>query len=149
MTYHQLIKGRYSQCGYIYHITFCTYQRQPFFLNYHAARQLILEMKKMNDQHQLTSLAFVVMPDHVHWLFQLGDKLSLSDCVKQVKGRSAHIINCLLNRKGIFWQTGFHDHALRQDEDLRTTAQYIVNNPIKDGITDSLANYPLWDAVWL
>jgi len=47
------------------------------------------------------------------------------------------------------WMSGFHEQALRKEEDLAAVARYVVANPLRAGLVDKLANYPLWDAVWL
>lgn len=47
------------------------------------------------------------------------------------------------------WGSGFHDRALRVEEDLLGTARYIVHNPIRAGLVARSGLYPFWDAVWL
>lgn len=47
------------------------------------------------------------------------------------------------------WQKGFHDRAVRQDEDIRAIARYRVMNPVRAGIVERIWDYPLWDAVWV
>jgi REP element-mobilizing transposase RayT len=89
------------------------------------------------------------MPDHLHWLFQLGTGLSLSDVVKALKARSAHQINKVLTRQGVVWQKAFHDHAIRREEDLRHHGRYLVANPLRKRIVTEIGCYPLWDAVWI
>jgi REP element-mobilizing transposase RayT len=93
-------------------------------------------------------LAWVVMPDHLHWLVRL-ETLSLSALMRNVKGRSARRLNQHLDLTGPFWQAGFHDRALREEEDLRLMARYIVANPIRAGLVERVGDYPLWDAIWL
>jgi REP element-mobilizing transposase RayT len=94
------------------------------------------------------SLAWVVMPDHLHWLVTLQSG-SLSALMQRIKGHSAISINRALNCQGQLWQNGFHDHALRKDEDVQTVARYIVANPLRAGSVEKIGDYPLWDAIWL
>jgi REP element-mobilizing transposase RayT len=144
-----LLKGRVSLAHHAYHITACTEARQPLFRDFSCGRILVAEMRKLHDEGVLHSMAWVVMPDHLHWLFQIGDSLSLSEIVKRLKARSAIAINRQLGRQGAVWQKGFHDHALRDDEDLRAVARYIIANPLRAGLVEHVGNYPLWDAIWL
>jgi len=95
------------------------------------------------------TLAFVVMPDHFHWLFALGDGNQLAPLVKSVKSFSARRINLILGDSGRVWQPGFHDHALRRDEDVAQVARYVVANPLRAGLVERLGDYPLWDAAFL
>lgn len=59
------------------------------------------------------------------------------------------MVNKLLGRKGAVWQEGYHDHAVRSEEDLRKLARYVVANPVRAGLVERLGNYSLRDACWL
>ena len=67
----------------------------------------------------------------------------LSDAVRLMKGRSARAMGHTV------WQANYFDHAVRQDEDMRKIARYIVANPLRANLVERLGDYPLWDAVWL
>jgi len=144
-----LLKGRVSIPGHVYHITTCTEGRWPLFQDFRNGRLLVTEMRQLNDAKLVRSLAWVIMPDHLHWLFQLDEQLNLSDIVKKLKARSSRAINALNGRQGPVWQRGFHDHAIRHDEDLRAVARYIIANPLRAGLVEHIGDYPLWDAIWL
>jgi hypothetical protein len=47
------------------------------------------------------------------------------------------------------WQTGYHDHALRREEDIVQVSRYVVANPLRAGLVELLGDYPLWDAAFL
>jgi REP element-mobilizing transposase RayT len=146
---HALRKGRVSEAGRAYVLTTITHQRQPVFNDWRLARLLIVEMRRLHDAKAVESLAWVIMPDHIHWLLVLGD-LPLQVLMQQLKSRSAIAINkSHLARHKRLWQKGFHDHALRREEDLQAAARYVVANPLRAGLVRRLADYPLWDATWL
>jgi REP element-mobilizing transposase RayT len=88
------------------------------------------------------------MPDHFHWLLALGTG-SLSALMRGIKSRSARDINAFLQRTGRVWQKGYHDCALRREENLLGVSRYIVANPIRAGLVTRVHDYPLWDAIWL
>ena len=144
----ELRKGRFSQTGLFYLITTVTEQRQPVFRDLWNARLLIRELREADALGWSTTWAFVVMPDHLHWLAELGDS-ELSRLVLRVKSCSAIAVNRALGRSGRLWQKGFHDHALRREEDLQAIARYIVANPLRAGLVTSVRDYPHWDARWL
>ena len=106
-------------------------------------------MRHEHESGHVESLAFVVMPDHFHWLFSLSGSRSLSECIKNVKSYSARRVNDVLGSSGDVWQTGYYDRAIRQEEDLEGVARYIVANPLRAGIVSSVKEYALWDAKWL
>ncbi|MDO6562847.1 transposase [Amphritea sp. 1_MG-2023] len=141
-----LRKGRYSELGRIYLVTFVTFERKPIFNDYALGRQVVDVLHK--EAEFTDTLAFVVMPDHVHWLLQLESK-SLSATLKTVKSISSRKVKRIRGMSSDIWQKGFHDHAVRREEDLVNIARYIVMNPVRAGLVKSIREYPLWDAVWL
>ena len=105
-------------------------------------------MRVQEERGHALSLAFVVMPDHFHWLLQLTGSRSLSTIVNAAKSGSARRINAILDSRRQLWQKGFYDRAIRRDEDVESIARYIVTNPLRAGLVESLSEYPLWDAIW-
>ena len=142
-----LRKGRVSETGRIYLITCVTWRRKDIFSQWTCGRLLVTVL--MNEHRRARTLAYVVMPDHLHWLVQLRNNTSLDRLMCTVKGVSSHSINRELNRTGRLWQPGYHDHAVRREDDLLGTARYIVANPLRAGLVNHIGEYPLWDAEWL
>lgn len=149
MSYRDLAKGRFSSQNQIYFVTTVIEQRRKLFVELGVCRRVIFEMKKLDEEGYVDTLSWVIMPDHIHWLFQLKDNSSLSIVVKNFKGRTARKLNLLLGLKGTFWQHAYYDHALRSDEEIKKIARYIVANPLRAGLVDRIEDYPHWDAVWL
>ena len=142
--------GRFSEANRIYLVTAVTAGRVPLFKRFDAGRILVNAFRFEERRKRARTLAYVVMPDHFHWLLELGDTASLSRVVQLVKNISARKINRLLGRTGRrLWQSGFHDHAVRREEDLAALARYVVANPLRGGLVDRIGDYPLWDAVWI
>ncbi len=140
---HRLRSGRYSQAGQMYMITVVTENRQRFFDDFAAARTLVQILKGEQELGRASTLAYVVMPDHLHWLMQLGEGAALARCVRNIKALTTHRLGHTL------WQCRYHDHAVRQEEDLQGLARYIVANPIRAGLVSRAGLYPHWDAVWV
>ena len=138
-----LRKGRFSEPGRLYVVTAVTLHREPVFAHFSAARRLVKAFRTEEEMARAQTLAFVVMPDHFHWLMRLGDGASLPTVVRAVKAVTAHRLGRPV------WQHGFHDRALRRDEDLSVVARYIVANPLRAGLAKRLGDYPHWDAVWV
>lgn len=144
----QLRAGRFSEVKGIYLLTATVEKREPIFTDIQLGRLLVAELRAAHVDGLVESLAWVVMPDHLHWLLVL-QRGSLSELMRRVKGRGARQINPLIGRHGRLWQDGFHDHALRREEDVLPVARYIVANPLRAGLVQRVGDYPLWDAVWL
>jgi putative transposase len=75
--------------------------------------------------------AYVVMPNHVHALLDLGagrrarqaSPLRLGTVVGSFKSGSSR-----LARRSL-WQRGYHDHVVRDEDDLERIREYIATNP--------------------
>ena len=144
-----LRKGRFSEANRIYHVSSVTKNRARIFSSFQCGRILVGALRREEEAGRAETLTFVIMPDHFHWLMRLNDGSVLSKCVGRVKSGSARLINKQIRRSGKFWQDGFHDHAIRAEEDIVDIARYIVANPLRAGIVRSIRDYPLWDATWI
>ena len=145
----QLRKGRYSESNRIYFVTSSTYKRRVVFDDFGLGRTLVKELSVEQSRGDLLSLAFVIMPDHFHWLIQLNEGANLSQCMQRTKSRSARALNLRIGSSGRIWQDGYYDHALRRDEDVAGIARYIVANPLRARLVTTVRDYPFWDAIWV
>ncbi|HRP77018.1 MAG TPA: transposase [Rhodocyclaceae bacterium] len=144
-----LRRGRHSEPGRIYLLTTVTRARERIFADFVLARLAIAQMRQITARGYCHTLAFVLMPDHLHWLIQLSEH-DLSRVVGGFKANSARRVNRQRNTPGLpVWQHGFHDRAVRRDEDLIALARYVVANPLRAGLAARPGDYPHWDAIWL
>ncbi len=138
---------KFSQPNQAYLLTMVVRDRQPVLANLTADRSLVWALKNL--QAKTTTLSYVIMPDHFHWLMQLGEGGNLSGLVRDFKSASSRLVNRGRRENGSLWQKGYHDHALRSDEDMQAVARYIIANPLRAGLVKQIGDYPWWDAVWL
>ena len=141
--------GRASLPRHVYHVTVATRRRQRYFEPFAAACTAARSFTDAKSVGEATLLAWVLMPDHAHWLLQLGDQEPLQVVVGRMKSRSARAVNRLRGEKRPVWASACQEHAVRSDENLRAIARFIVANPLRAGLVKSVSDYPFWDAVWL
>lgn len=142
---------RHARCsvpGRLYMLTTVTHLRQPLFHNLHHARLAIHNLRHADQQQHCRSLAWVLMPDHLHWLIELKDA-TLSKLMQRFKCQSSNALRKAGVKMSPIWQAGYYDRALRRDEDILKAARYIVANPVRAGLVTKIGDYPHWDAVWL
>ncbi len=149
MSYDALRIGRFSLCHQAYCITTIIRNRYPIFTDITPTRLLVRELRRLHEHGDVISLAWVAMPDHLHWLIQLNERWPLPRVVKTLKARSALTINRHLCQHGSLWQKAYYDRAVRKDEDIRTIARYIVANPLRAGLVSNIGDYPHWDCIWM
>ncbi|MBC2653887.1 transposase [Pseudomonas sp. MSSRFD41] len=145
---HRLRTGRYSQPGHIYVLTSVTQDREPLFDNLQAGRLVVAAFKQAEQEQLASSLAFVVMPDHFHWLVELHDT-TLPVLMGITRSRICVSLNRQRRRKEAVWQRGYHDRGIRKEEDVLAIARYIVANPLRAGLVKQVGDYSLWDAIWI
>lgn len=143
-----LRRGRFSEPGRLYLLTTVIQDRAPLLEHFQSARLVVDQFRRAEHERAARSLCWVVMPDHFHWLIQLQD-VTLKTLMRRVKSQSTCRINRARGRTGKLWQQGFHDRALRHEDDVRAVARYIVMNPLRAGLVNRIGDYPHWDAVWL
>ncbi|HUR41484.1 MAG TPA: transposase [Verrucomicrobiae bacterium] len=147
--YRALRRGRLSLEGHVYHVTTTTSRRKPLFADFATARIAVRALNEPAHRGHCTLIAWVLMPDHLHVLLRLTPTAALEGTVSRLKSAIARASNRHLGRSGAFWQGGFHDHLIRDGEDLRAVARYIVMNPLRAGLVARVSGYPHWDAIWL
>ncbi len=133
--------GRWSQTGNVYAITAVTYARRRWFDDEANVDLLIEALRTVERTGRTCSLAWVIMPDHLHWLIELR-RGTLAGCMQILKSRSGRAIARQVEANAPIWQPGYYDHALRSDECLRTQAMYIAANPVRAGLATCLGEYP-------
>jgi len=84
---------------------------------------------------------FVVMPDHLHLLFTIGDGMTVEKAMQLVKGRFSFRLGKEFDFKGEVWQKGFSEEQVLGDTSFQACRAYIANNPVKAGLVDSPEKY--------
>jgi putative transposase len=144
----KLHKGRESRAFAWYAVTTVTAGRTPLFTRPDLARIVGDELAAIPERLAIIH-AWVVMPDHVHWLFELGTEKPLGALVQRFKSRCAIGINRCRGSNTHVWQAGYYDHRLREHEDFVAQARYIVANPLRRGLVERIEDYPYWWCRWV
>jgi len=74
--------------------------------------------------------AWVIMPNHLHFLIKVGDT-PLSKIVKELKRYTSREANKILQRTGAFWCADYFDTYMRDAQQESRTQHYIEKNPVK------------------
>ena len=75
--------------------------------------------------------AWVVMPNHVHFLLTRAANEELSRILHSFKSYTSHEANKMLRRSGQFWFEEYFDRYIRDAKHFAATVRYIENNPVK------------------
>ena len=143
----RLKKEIYSNQSQIFSITICTKDRRPIFGKELWAKKIIETFETKPFRKNMESYAYCLMPDHLHLLVSPKNG-NLIDFIRRWKSYTANLLN-KSGRDGSCWQRGFYDHALRKDDDILTTAEYIVHNPVRQHIAKHWREYPYSWHKWM
>jgi len=139
----------YQSANKVYLVTFVTLNRR---ILPPGARDIVLD--EIENIHYVMAFvhAATVMPDHVHLILQpmwddTGGVFALSEIQKKLKGRSARFINLSLGRSGTVWLDENFDHEIRSDESLTEKIEYVLQNPVRKGLSLTPEDYP-WNWRW-
>jgi putative transposase len=116
-----------------YSLTFCVRDREPTFANPDVAATTLAQFRQTATEQRFAVLAYCLMPDHVHLLVEgLADTSDLRKYAKFAKQRAGAQYS--LHAGTPLWQEGYFEHVLRGEEDARTVARYIIENPVRAGL---------------
>ncbi len=96
--------------------------------------EFLYEYFKQQDKVIYELVAFCIMPNHIHILFKQNEELK--KIIQTIKGGTSVKINKMLSKNGIFWEKGYFDRVIRDENHFVTTYEYIKNNPIKANLKD-------------
>lgn len=134
----------------IYFVTICTNVRTHFFgeiIDGHMqlntagliAQQCWLDIPKYYPFVILD--AHIVMPNHVHGLVIIDNKLDMPEDDRKWKPATLGVIinqykrivtiNARKTNPDFAWQTRFHDHIVRNDISFQTIQEYIQENSLR------------------
>ena len=129
-----------------YLVTFCTWERLVLSP---SARQIVMETCQFFEGQRYQIFAGVVMPDHVHLLLQPrlkeeGKFWPLGSILHSIKSYSAKQIPSAMIHIGKVWQDGRHERLISGKQSFQTAWDYIRENPVKAGLSESPSTYPFF-----
>ena len=136
----KLRKGRISIAGARYFLTITTRERRFGLTDGGVPTCLMNAFRILHKGGDIEFQCSTIMPDHLHVLVVLGQRLSLSQVVRKFK----RLTKSQLLSRGIEWQSNFFDHRLRLDDASEAFARYIFLNPYRKGLIQLEATWPWW-----
>ena len=141
--------------GGMFFFTLVTHLRRPLFTNPEARECLRLAFKEEQSNHPFDMTAIVLLPDHLHCVWQLPEKDDdFSRRWGRIKskftkswldhgGREIHISKARnRHRERGVWQKRFWEHRIRDEQDFMRHVNYIHYNPIKHGLVRCPHEWP-------
>lgn len=101
--------------------------------------------REVEQDHAFSTLAAVVLPDHLHviWTLPPGDA-DFSTRLRLLKSGFTRRLRAsgVIARDEKIWQNRFWEHAIRDDRDLENHINYVHFNPVKHGHVAEIPDWP-------
>ena len=107
------------------------------------AELLVDVLRSLVAEHRFMLHEFVVMPDQVHLLIEVGDDMTIEKAMQFIKGRFSHKLSHDFGFKGEVWQRGFTEVQVMNKQSFEAHRSYIAENPVKVGICGTTKVMPL------
>ncbi|HQS99774.1 MAG: hypothetical protein B7Y26_11245 [Hydrogenophilales bacterium 16-64-46] len=120
-------------------VTLVAHHRRPWLAT-HAA-QLSVSMHRTHEKHPFRHLAHVILPDHLHWLFEAQDG-NFSAVVAAFKRDASWALKACGEASEPLWQPRFYDHLIRDEADFQRHLDYLHYNPVKHGHCNHPGDWP-------
>ena len=134
--------------GGVYFFTLVTWNRRPIFNYPLAVEQLRTAVNTVRNNHPFRIIAWVILPDHLHMIWQLPeDDSDFPTRWRLIKGHFTRALSINhrhpssiawdSNPDRKIWQGRYWEHWIRNDQDLANHIEYIHYNPVKHGLVDA------------
>lgn len=135
--------------GGTYFFTVTLINRQSHTLTQHI--DLLREsVNAARQRHPFEIIAWVVLPEHLHAIWQLPIEDSdyssrwraiKSHFVRSIK-KQGMMINMRADGSALLWQRRFWEHTIKDESDLRRCVDYCYINPVKHGLVKAVVDWP-------
>jgi len=131
-----------------YHVYNRGHNKQMIFLDYKDYARYLKRLKEYLQKHDVTLLAYCLMPNHVHLLLYQKGEESIDRFVHRLHTAFTMYFNKKYERVGAVFQGRFKAKLIETDEYLLHVSRYIHINPIEllhaqgRALSTQLENYP-------
>ncbi|HKO10455.1 MAG TPA: transposase [Acidobacteriaceae bacterium] len=91
---------------------------------------------------------FVIMPNHIHLLLELGSDISIEKAIQYVKGGFSFRMKRENGYRGEIWQRGFSEVRILDEISFCRHREYIAQNPVTAGLVSAPEEFR-WSYTWL
>lgn len=111
------------------------------FISREVVAPFVVELARCAEAFECLVPIYCFMPDHLHAMLQGTDERSAPK--KAMDAFKARTNRWLKDIDAAFeLQKDYHDHIVRRSDDWRRHAFYILNNPVRAGLTEDPYAYP-------
>jgi putative transposase len=126
----------------IFFVTTKTSMSRQILQSERNAELLIDVLRSLLAEHRFKIHDFVIMPDHIHLLIEVGGEMTIEKVMQMIKGRFSHRLSHEFGYKGEVWQRGFTEVQVMNKENFEAHRAYMAGNPVKAGLAATAEEFP-------
>jgi putative transposase len=124
-----------------YFLTFCCNCRRRAFTDATAVDLVMAQFLRAAGNENVAIIACCFMPDHVHLVVEgLRDDSDLKRFISRAKQLSGYHYKQSHEKR--LWQRYGYERALREEECTRRVVAYVLENPVRAGLVETVDDYP-------
>jgi putative transposase len=124
------LQSHFVQGGF-YHIYNRGNRKQNIFSNEKDYKRYLSKLKEYKDKHNVTILAYCLMPNHVHFLLRQNSPEPVSTFIQKLHTAYSMYFNKKYDTVGHLFADRFKAKIVARDEYLTHLSRYIHLNPAK------------------
>jgi REP element-mobilizing transposase RayT len=125
----------------VYFLTICTAHRARLLANVETHERFLAFCQQSPELAGVWVGRYVLMPDHIHAFVSAQSSEAVSRWVGSLKKFFAAGWR-KQGRTTPFWQESFFDHLLRSNESYEEKWMYVLQNPVRAGLTKNASDWP-------
>lgn len=135
---------RYYVPGATVFLTQVVHRRIPVFRQPRFVQLLRHNLHETKRHHPFVMISYCFLPEHFHLMIRPTGESSFSAIMHSFKPNFTKAYKADLGISGRmrFWQKGFWDHVIRDEEDFRRHLDYIHYNPVSHGFVEKPEDWP-------
>lgn len=137
----RLLEKGYYNGGGRYFVTICTANKIPIFTKPNIIKSMINYLSMVAKNEKMSVIIYCFMPNHLHLLLRGNtDQSNLLRFISKYKQLTGY--NFAKAHRNKLWGTSFYDHVLRGEESEPKISRYILENPVRKGLSETIFDYP-------
>jgi putative transposase len=122
----------------VYFLTILAKDRLRLFSSDQSLALVRQAMQTISERYSIQFKAWVIMPEHIHWLIKPvhADYSKVIFSFKRGLSPELKKLNNLSHDQQV-WHNRFWEHTIKDDNDLNRCTDYIHFNPVKHGLVKS------------
>lgn len=128
-------------------LTVVTYNRKQILIDNITILRNAFEETKRYFKFEIFGVS--IMPDHFHILIKPQDISEYPKIIKSIKYNFSNKLDIVglasptyvAKREKIIWQRRYHEHTIRDEDDLYKHLDYIHYNPVKHGFVNCVKDW--------